>query len=161
MLRRLFELFAWHYAIGNMAVVEAVVHGILRTVPDDLISLQFLGLVYYRTGRIDDATRVFRAAAPNQSPMDKLVSEGGECFLSRNGDSAAAACCLAATGHNPDLAIAWRDLSLALHDLGLPEQAVRAQHLASVTHLDSLVARSALDSTAACSYRHEVVEDED
>lgn len=103
MLRKFFELFAWHYASGNMALVEAVVHTILRTVPDDLISPQFLGLVYYRTGRIDAATRVLRAAAPMPSPLDEFVSEGDDYFLSRHGNSAAAACCLAATCRNPDL----------------------------------------------------------
>jgi tetratricopeptide (TPR) repeat protein len=163
MLRTLFELLAWHYASGNMLHVEAVIHSILRTVPDDVISLQFLGLVYYRTGRIDDATRVFRAAAPQPSPLDELVSEGSDSLLSRNGHSAAAACCLAATCHNPDLAMAWHDLGLALHDVGLPEQGVRAQQLARLAQRETPdpAQASPAGTTAACGCRPEAADDED
>ncbi len=140
MLRTLFQLFAWHYTNGNLARAEAVVRDILTVVRDDRISLQFLGLVYYRTGRVAEAIRVFEAGGPGPGLSADLASEPGDDFLSRNGYSAAAACHVESTRRNPDLAQAWHDLGLVLSELGLRDQGEHALRYARLAHPQALEA---------------------
>jgi tetratricopeptide (TPR) repeat protein len=126
MLHTLFRTVGAQYSNGNLDAVESAVRSILAMVPNDLASLQFLGLVYYRTGRKTEAIRILEAQAPQQDQALRFETAPGDDFLSRNGYSAAAACHVEATQRNRDLALAWYDLGLVLNELGRHESALRA-----------------------------------
>jgi tetratricopeptide (TPR) repeat protein len=126
MLRLVFQLIGTHYASGNLNAVEGTVRSILAAVPNDQTALQFLGLVYYRTGRKAEAIRIFDDVPAQSDFTVPARSDSGDDFLSRNGYSATAACHVAANDHNPDLALAWYDLGLTLRELDRPKHAAGA-----------------------------------
>src|ERR1017187_6715428 len=59
MINNLVNLLGGFYESNDFAKVEAIAHSIHVAVPGDEVSLKFLGLVYYRTGRVSDAIRLF------------------------------------------------------------------------------------------------------
>jgi len=157
MLRTLFHMIGRHYANGNLGAAESSVRSVLAAVPNDPASLQFLGLVYYRTGRKAAAIDILNAAPPlcaSQSPLQAMRSDD---FLGRNRYSAAAACQVEATQRNPDLAQVWLDLALTLGELDQPARAVDALQYAllaqpgfpaAVRAMDSMTRRAAVSLDA-------------
>jgi hypothetical protein len=88
---------------------------ILQAIPDDRVSLQLLGLVYYRTRR--------RSAGPagpcgggRQSPPRAARPAATDASL-----HASAQCLPAASGHGSTLAGAWYELGLLLFRLRRPQ----------------------------------------
>jgi tetratricopeptide (TPR) repeat protein len=146
----LFQLIGVHYANGNFAAVEAAVRSLLATVPNDLASLQFLGLVYYRTGRTQEAIRIFDSTPIARESAQRFEMESGDDSVSRNDYSAAAACRIEATHRNADLAHAWYDLGLTLNHLGRPDRAVVAFRSALIARPAFPEATEALGSIAPC-----------
>jgi tetratricopeptide (TPR) repeat protein len=63
MIDALFDLLGTFYQSGNFEQAEWIARSILQAIPDDIVSLQFLGLLYYRTRRRAQAVQVFAAAA--------------------------------------------------------------------------------------------------
>lgn len=63
MITALIDLLGAYYQAGNFAQVATVARSMLSAIPGDLVALQFLGLAYYRSGRIDDARQVFQQVA--------------------------------------------------------------------------------------------------
>ena len=126
MLRMLFQQIGLHYANGNFAAVESAVHSILTTVPNDLASMQFLGLIYYRTGRKAEAMKIFSASPFRKNSAPQFEPEPAGDLPDRNDYSAVAACQLAATHRNSDLALVWYDLGLTMNRLGRPDRAASA-----------------------------------
>lgn len=62
MINALFDLLGTFYQSGEFAQAEWMARSILQAIPDDLVSLQLLGLVYYRTRRRSEAMQAFSAA---------------------------------------------------------------------------------------------------
>ena len=123
MLHALFQLLGSHYAKDDLGAAEGLLRSILATVPDDPTSMKFLGLVYYRTGRTDEAVRLFDMAARRQRSGATFETQPSVDFLSRHGYSAVAACYVEATRPDGNTARTWYDLGLALGDLGRREEA--------------------------------------
>ena len=109
MISALVNLLGSFYENKDYAGVERIANRIHVSIPGDQVSLQFLGLVYYQTGRIVDAMKVFErvqckqvvdctAAPDNEEALDSAVTE-----VSRE-----------AGRRVPYLAQAWRDLGNAL-----------------------------------------------
>ena len=109
MISALVNLLGSFYENKDYAGVERIANRIRVSIPRDQVSLQFLGLVYYHTGRVVDAMKVFErvqcrqvvdiAAAPvSADALDSAVTE-----VSRE-----------AGRRVPYLAQAWRDLGQAL-----------------------------------------------
>ncbi len=138
MISALMDLLGNFYRTGQLKRVEAIAASILTAIPDDIVSLQFLGLVYRRTGRTREALRLFQQAA------DKLVHapdcDTDACDRSRCPYAAADACYREA--QSPSLAEAWFELGLALSESGqLP--------LAAAAFRSARFART--PSSAACA----------
>ncbi len=114
MINALFDLLGMFYQDGNLAQAEWMARSILQTIPDDVVSLQLLGLVYYRTERRDQAERAFNAA------------EGNAPVHTDDNLQASAQCLEAASGHGSTLAGAWYDLGLVLFRLRRYPQAISA-----------------------------------
>jgi len=133
MLHTLFQTIGAQYSTGNLAAVESAARSILSTVPNDQASLQFLGLVYYRTGREDEAVRILDAEPPQPDGPLRFEAASDKDFLSRNGYSAVAACHVEATQPSPDLAMVWYDLGVVLSELGRPDKALHAFRSALAT----------------------------
>ena len=55
MIDALFDLLGTFYQSGDLLQAEWIARSILQAIPDDIVSLQFLGLVYYRTRRREQA----------------------------------------------------------------------------------------------------------
>lgn len=146
MISTLVDLLANFYARNDFTNFEAIARSLLNTVPNDQVSLQFLGLVYYRTGRVKDAIRIFNKVIRRRRPA-KAESEPGDTDLP-SGDYAAAACYQEATRHSPELSQAWYDLGTTLLELGKYEQAIPAFRSSLIAQPESTQAMLALGQTA-------------
>lgn len=117
MINALFDLLGTFYQSGEFAQAEWMARSILQAIPDDIVSLQFLGLVYYRTRRREQAMQAFRAAdaATGDTParVDHRLQASAQCLQ-------------AASGHGSTLASAWYELGLILFRLRRYPQAIRA-----------------------------------
>ena len=139
MISTLVDLLANFYARNEYANFEAIARSLLNTIPNDQVSPQFLGLVYYRTGRIKDAIRIFDKAIRRRKPAK---AETNDDPLTE-GDYAAAACYQEATRHSPELAQAWYDLGTTLLELRKYEQAIpafRSALMAQPNHAQAMLA---------------------
>jgi len=127
MLSTLVDLLGNFYVSNDLPNFEAIARSIHAAVPGDQVSLQFLGLAYYRTGRVKDAIRIFDRVVRRRKPTHELERRQGP-----RDDSATAACYREATRHCPELAQAWYDLGMVLQDLGKYEQAIPAYRSALI-----------------------------
>lgn len=157
MISTLVDLLANFYAKNDFTNFEAIARSLLNTVPNDQVSLQFLGLVYYRTGRVKDAIRTFNKVILRRKPA-KTESEIGDANPSA-GDFAAAACYQEATRHSPELSKTWYDLGTTLLELGKYEQAIPAFRNSLIAEPESTQAMLALAQTALLTNNIKVAED--
>ena len=118
MISTLVDLLGSFYANNDLANVETIARSLHAAIPGDQVSLQFLGLVYYRMGRVKEAVRVFDKVACRHAPSVAATSA--------QGDSAVEVCYREATRRNPSLAKAWYDLGNALLALRKFELAIPA-----------------------------------
>lgn len=115
MIRTLINLLGSFYESNELSKAETIARNIHTAIPGDQVSLKFLGLVYYRTGRIKDAIRLF-----------DQVQDGIGREAANRVDSAAEVCREEASRRMPYLAQAWRDLGAVLMELKKFELAVPA-----------------------------------
>ena len=59
MISTLINLLGSFYERKEFTKAEAIARNMHTAIPGDRVSLKFLGLVYYRTGRINEAIRLF------------------------------------------------------------------------------------------------------
>ena len=109
MIHTLINLLAGFYESNDLSRAETIARSIHTAIPGDQVSLKFLGIVYYRTGRIKDAIRLFDLIQCRQ----KAVAETSTLEV----DSAAAAFSQEARRRVPYLAQAWQDLGSALQKI--------------------------------------------
>ncbi len=140
MISALMDLLGNFYRTGQLKRVEAIAASILTAIPDDIVSLQFLGLVYHRTGRTREARRLFQQAADKLGRFRSLDCDTEACDRSRCPYAAADACYREA--QSPNLAEAWFELGLALSESG-------QQPLATAAFRSARLARAL--SSAACA----------
>jgi tetratricopeptide (TPR) repeat protein len=147
MISTLVDLLGNFYARNDFANFEAIARSLLNTIPNDQVSLQFLGLVYYRTGRINDAIQIFDRVVHRHQPDPATAAEpaGAGPVLD---ESAAAVCYQEATRDRPDLARAWFDVGTTLVELGKVEQALPAFRSALTAQPESTQAMLAIGQTA-------------
>lgn len=119
MINTLVNLLGGFYESNDFVKVETIAHTIHTAVPEDQVSLKFLGLAYYRTGRIKDAMRLFDRVQGRQDANRKIAPASIE-----TGNSAVLAVAEEATRRVPYLAQAWRELGIALQKLRHPERSV-------------------------------------
>jgi len=113
MISTLINLLGSFYESKDFSQAETIAHTIHAAIPGDQVSLKFLGLVYYRTGRINEAIRVFDLVESRQNCTLGAKPEKQETNTSPV-DSAVVACAREATLRLPYLAQAWRELGNAL-----------------------------------------------
>jgi Flp pilus assembly protein TadD len=147
MIRTLVDLLGNFYARNDFANFEAIARSLLAAIPNDQVSLQFLGLVYYRTGRINDAIQVFERVVCRRPAQPELLPEKAEGEIA-TGDSAAAVCYQEATRDRPELARAWYDVGTTLVELGKIEAALPAFRSALSAQPESAQAMLAVGQTA-------------
>jgi len=147
MIGTLIDLLGNFYARNDFVNFEAITRSLLSAIPNDNVSLQFLGLVYYRTGRTKDAIRVFDKVINRLKPLAMMGSRTTEMQLFHV-DHVATVCYQEATRPNLDLARAWHDLGTALRDLGKYEQAILPFRSALIALPDSTSTLLALGQTA-------------
>lgn len=149
MIGALMELLGGYYVRGNFAQVEAIARSLLTAVPDDRVSLQFLGLAYYRSGRVDQAIEVFKKVVNRRrKPSLRMPGRRVSREAVEEAPLPAAVCYAEATHPSPDLARTWYDLGLVLVELGEPEKAVSAFQSALVAQPDFPEAMLAMGATA-------------
>jgi hypothetical protein len=112
MINNLVNLLGGFYESNDFAKVEAIARTIHTAVPGDEVSLKFLGLVYYRTGRIKDAISLFDRVHRRTSDRPEKIEASS---------SAVEALSREASRRVPYLAQAWRDLGDALMKLRTPQ----------------------------------------
>lgn len=116
MIHTLINLLGSFYESNDLSRAETIARSIHTAIPEDQVSLKFLGIVYYRTGRIKDAIRLFDQVECRQDAA--LVAEAQRPPSGSPGvGSAVLACSLEARRRVPYLAQAWQDLGKALHQL--------------------------------------------
>jgi len=121
MISTLIHLLGHSYESNDFVKAESIAHSIHTAVPGDAVSLKFLGLVYYRTGRIKDAIHLFDRFHRRQSARSEQIETG---------TSAVVAVSQEATRRVPYLAQAWRDLGCALKKLRSMEHAPQSFSIA-------------------------------
>jgi hypothetical protein len=105
MINTLVNLLGGFYESNDFAKVEAIARTIHKAVPGDEVSLKFLGLAYYRTGRIKDANRLFDRVHRRTSDRPETIETGSSAVMAVSRE---------ATRRVPYLAQAWCDLGNAL-----------------------------------------------
>ena len=109
MISTLIHLLGSSYESKDYVRAESIAHRIHGAIPGDQVSLKFLGLVYYHTGRIVDAMKIFERVQGKQTvdaePAEKTMEgvDFAETAVSRE-----------AGRRVPYLAQAWRELGNAL-----------------------------------------------
>ena len=147
MIRTLVDLLGNFYARNDFANFEAIARSLLNAIPNDQVSLLFLGLVYYRTGRINDAMQVFDRVVRRRHEQPESHAEQAVSEVAPDG-SAAAVCYQEATRDRPELAQAWYDVGTTLVELGKAEQALPAFRSALSARPESTQAMLAIGQTA-------------
>jgi len=147
MISTLIDLLGNFYARNDFANFEAIARSLLHAIPNDQVSLQFLGLVYYRTGRINDAIQVFDRVVRRRHEQPENPAEATESEPAPGG-SAAAICYQEATRDRPELAQAWYDVGTTLLELGKVEQALPAFRSALSAQPESTQTMLAIGQTA-------------
>jgi tetratricopeptide (TPR) repeat protein len=137
MINALFDLLGAFYQSGDLVQAEWMARSILLAIPDDVVSLQFLGLVYYRTRRRAQALEAFSAADRAADGRSPAAGKGDDL-------SAAQQCLPAASDHGSTLAGAWYDLGLVFCRLRRHPQAIRAWQAALTARPDLPKAQRAL-----------------
>lgn len=130
MIRTLINLLGSFYESNELSKVETIARNIHTAIPGDQVSLKFLGLVYYRTGRIKDAIRLFDQVQLAHAAQAQNGIGGKEAS---HGDSAAEVCRAEASRRLPYLAQAWRDLGATLMELKKFELALPAFRSTPIT----------------------------
>lgn len=125
MIRTLVDLLGTFYASNDLSNFEVIARSIYSSVPGETVSLQFLGLAYQRTGRINDAINLFNKAVRQPKPLAPLIPE----IQNINVDTSFAE----ATKNNSNLAQVLYDLGTALQNTGNNEEAIRAFQIAIKT----------------------------
>ena len=105
MISILIHLLGRYYESNDFAKAENIAHSLHKAVPGDEVSLKFLGLIYYRTGRIKNAIHVFDRVHRRQNTRPEKIET---CA------SAVVAVSQEASRRVPYLAQAWCDLGNAL-----------------------------------------------
>lgn len=146
MIDALFELLGTLYQKGDFVQAERVARGIQQTIPGDVVSLHFLGLLCYRTGRRDDALRAFIAAAGDSTDSTALPGVAKSLRASTH-------CLRAARSQGPALASAWYDLGLILFRLRRYRQALAALQAVTCALPDGRAAKRAIVRIASFSRR--------
>jgi tetratricopeptide (TPR) repeat protein len=144
MIDALFDLFGTFYQRGDLRRAESIARSIMQAIPDDVVSLQLLGLVYCRTGRRREAVQAFDAA-------DSRAHENGAAVGVDRSLQASAQCLRAASSQGSALAGAWYDIGLALLRLGRYRQAMSALQAAVSARPDFLAAQQAIVRIAELS----------
>ena len=150
MIDALFDLLGTFYQSGNFEQAEWIARSILLAIPDDIVSLQFLGLLYHRTRRRAQAMQVFAATTAGDAPASAVPPGLGDSSL-----QASAQCRRAASARGSTLAGAWYDLGRLLLRLGHRQQAVEALQAAIAAQPDLHKARCAMAQITRCSGRQE------
>ena len=109
MISTLINLLGSFYESKDFTRAETIAHSIHTTIPGDQVSLKFLGLVYYRTGRINEAMRLFDLVERGQNAPLGAAREAAAPV-----DLAVVACAREASLRVPYLTTAWRDLGKVL-----------------------------------------------
>jgi len=125
MISTLVDLLGNFYANNDFTHVETIARTLHASVPDDLVSLQFLGLAYYRSGRVDEAVSIFDKVLRRRKTLAGIDSQEATNEIAGD-DSCAAVCYQEATKRNPWLAKAWYDLGAILLKLKRSELAIPA-----------------------------------
>ncbi len=133
MISTLVDLLGNYYASNDFTNVEAIARSIHATIPGDQVSLQFIGLAYYRTGRVKDAIRIFDNVQQKRKPA--------------GGNAVAEVCYQQATRRSPYLGQLWYDLGTALLDLKKFELAIPAFRSSLKAHPESTRAMLAIGHT--------------
>ena len=148
MIRTLVELLGNFYASSDFTNFEAIARSIQSTIPNDPVSLQFLGLVYYRTGRVKDAVKVFDKLVRRHKPAVEAETQKPAAETLPPGDLAEVECYQAATRPSSMLAKAWYDLGNVLLDLRKFRLAIPAFRSALMAQPESTEAMLAIGRTA-------------
>ena len=125
MIGTLVDLLGNFYVDNDLTHFETIARTLHASVPEDLVSLQFLGLAFYRTGRIDEAVSIFDKVVRRRKGLvpDSVVDVAP---VITGDDSCVAVCYQEATRRNPRLAKAWYDLGAVLLKLKKSELAISA-----------------------------------
>jgi tetratricopeptide (TPR) repeat protein len=116
MISTLVEMLGNFYANNDLASVEVLARSIHSAVPGDQVSLLFLGLAYYKTGRASEALSTFDKVNTTKRTAAPSTLKNEEVCLPKT-DSAAVVFYEEATRRSPLLARLWCDLGATLLEL--------------------------------------------
>ena len=125
MISTLVDLLGNFYLNNDLTHFETIARTLHASIPDDLVSLQFLGLACYRTGRVDEAVSIFDKVLRRRTTLASADPKVATNEIAGD-ETCAAICYREATKRNPWLAKAWYDLGAILLKLKKSELAIPA-----------------------------------
>jgi tetratricopeptide (TPR) repeat protein len=144
----LVNLLGNFYVRNDLRNFEAIARSLRSVLPGDPVSLHFLGLSCYRSGRIDDAIEIFAPTTSLRQAPSRPRRKAPAAHPAASSSKALALCYREATRPESGLARAWYDLGQALLDLGQFTQAIPAFRSALIAQPASAEAMTALGCSA-------------
>lgn len=116
---------AFHQA-GKLAEAETIYRRVLSVAPDNIVAMQYLGVLSLQKGDALTAETMVRRAIASADDVPEFHSNLGLCLRAQGRLEEAVACYRRAISLRPDYAGAYSNLGLDLQALGRPEHAMAA-----------------------------------
>ena len=133
MISVLVNLLGNFYVRNDLRNFETIARSLRSVLPGDPVALHFLGLSCYRSGRIDNAIKIFEHTEKLRKEPSRTRRNAPAAHSPTASSKAMALCYREATRPETGLARAWYDLGQALLDLGKFRQAIPAFRSAPAT----------------------------
>ncbi len=133
-----------HHRNGQLSEAESLYHQVLVSMPHHADSLNLLGVIAQKDGRIDAAIALIRQAIAINATAAPFHSNLGNALLEKQELGDALACFQKAIGLDPQLVDAQVNLGCALSEAGQVDEAIRHFHLALAIKPDLALAHNNL-----------------
>lgn len=123
MLLTLIDMLANAYQSGNLEHMESLTYTMLKSIPNDSVALQFLGLTLYMKGRTEEAFKVLQRYTHTKTYRRRKQ-------LASSCESTIEACYRAATRPGSGLSGGWRKIAQLFASIGYVRHAASAERAA-------------------------------
>ena len=118
MISALMDLLNTCYECGDFMQMETVAKIVQHAIPDEIVSMSFLGLAYLRTGRMHRALPLFQKLRKKKIAALASGNDDDAALALPDTHTAAAGCYLEATKLNPQLTKSWQAAAREIESFG-------------------------------------------
>ena len=125
MIRAMVELLGNFYASNDLGNFEIIARSLNASVPEETVSMLFIGLARYRRGQVEDAVELFNEVS-RLPPQPRTKDTNFSSIKIAKNKSLAITSFIEAARNDPNLAQIWYDLGTALRETGNNDGAMQA-----------------------------------